>query len=87
MEQTAPVEVTLGFQPALVFILTYASNGYAMAVIMREMSVEIYHDGSTNRTFLASNSAAITESGFQIKSSDNRFNYQSGQKAYYVAFQ
>lgn len=87
MEQTTPVEVTLGFQPALVFILTYASNGYAMAVIMRGMSVEIYHDGSTNRTFLASNSAAITESGFQIKSSDNRFNYQSGQKAYYVAFQ
>ena len=34
MEQTTPVEVTLGFQPALVFILTYASNGYAMAVIM-----------------------------------------------------
>ncbi len=87
MEPSEPVDVTLGFQPSLVIILVSASNGYAIAVIMQEIAIEIYYDSTMNRTFLYSNSAKTTERGFQVSRSDSKFNYLSGHKAYYAAFQ
>ena len=87
MEPSEPVDVALGFQPSLVIVLVSASNGYAIAVIMQEIAIEIYYDSTMNRTFLYSNSAKTTESGFQVGRSDSKFNYLSGHKAYYAAFQ